>query len=64
MSKQLHYVVSYNLDEGKWEIDWDSTGARFDEGNMYDKDNGWSHSIVDENVIIQDLNNRLNRESK
>lgn len=58
--RQLHYVVTYNLETKVWEIDWDSMEARFTEGNYYDSRNGWSELEPEfEDSIIGELSAKL-----
>jgi len=60
--RELHYVVTYNMETKVWEIDWDTTEAQFDGNNYYDSRGGWAKLEPEfEDTIIQDLNQRLEK---
>lgn len=59
---QYNYVISWTLEEG-WKIDWETTMAKFQEGNIYipnmdkwiDVGDTSSETYVTETVITDDL---------
>ena len=43
MSKQHHYIISYNTGSNQWELDADSEEVKFPNGTIYDYDNDSWH---------------------
>ena len=43
MSKQHHYIISYNTGSNQWELDADSEQAFMPDGTIYDNDNDSWH---------------------
>jgi hypothetical protein len=56
MAKQHHFVVSFDEDTNEFSIDWETTQARFADGNVWNKDgNYWeSASIADDDTTNYD----------
>jgi hypothetical protein len=47
MSKQHHFVVSFDESTGKWTWDTDAEEARFEDGTIYNQDtNEWSSGYL------------------
>jgi hypothetical protein len=43
MSKQHHYIVSYNTSSNQWELDADAEAVKYEHGTIYDYDNDSWH---------------------
>lgn len=63
MSKQYHYVVTYNVDTRKFSIDFEQTYTCYMTGNRWNSTlNEWeTPDETDERYVIEELNNKLKK---
>jgi hypothetical protein len=59
MSKQHHYIVSYNTERKEWELDADAEAVKYDNGTIYDYETDTWHRDYDGDGVFFPESERL-----
>lgn len=59
MSKQHHYIVSYNTERKEWELDADAEAVKYDNGTIYDYETDTWHQWVSGDGVFFPESERL-----
>ena len=59
MSKQHHYIVSYNTERKEWELDAEAEAVKYDNGTIYDYETDTWHRDYDGDGVFFPESERL-----